>query len=131
VVAAGERPAAEEEAMTRIRTGLLPGLLLAIGACGGGDKSDGMASLGGAPEGDDQLFASEDTVEAERQVVEPVLGEATPMYEDEPGTWGPEEADQFVGDGGWSRRPSQRSRPPASDLPGDAGRAGRHQPAAA
>jgi hypothetical protein len=37
--------------MTRIRMGLVPGLLLAlalaIGACGGGGKSDGVASLGG------------------------------------------------------------------------------------
>jgi hypothetical protein len=37
--------------MTRIRMGLLPGLLLvlalALAACGGGDKGDGVASLGG------------------------------------------------------------------------------------
>jgi glucose-6-phosphate 1-dehydrogenase len=58
--------------------------------------------LGDALEGDDQLFAREDTVEAEWQVVEPILGDPTPLYEYEPGTWGPEEADQLVGDGGWS-----------------------------
>jgi Protein kinase domain len=50
--------------MTRVRTGLLPGLLLAIGACGGGDTYDGVASLGGALEGDDHRFANQDTVEA-------------------------------------------------------------------
>jgi hypothetical protein len=33
--------------MTRIRMGLLLGLLLALAACGGGDKGDGVASLGG------------------------------------------------------------------------------------
>jgi hypothetical protein len=37
--------------MTRIRMGLVPGLLLvlalALAACGGGDKGDGVASLGG------------------------------------------------------------------------------------
>jgi hypothetical protein len=37
--------------MTRIRMGLVPGLLLAlavaVAACGGGDKDDGVASLGG------------------------------------------------------------------------------------
>jgi glucose-6-phosphate 1-dehydrogenase len=26
----------------------------------------------------------------------------TPLYEYDPGTWGPEEADQLVADGGWS-----------------------------
>jgi glucose-6-phosphate 1-dehydrogenase len=58
--------------------------------------------LGDALEGDDELFAREDTVEAEWQVVEPILGDAAPLYEYEPGTWGPEEADQLVDDGVWS-----------------------------
>jgi hypothetical protein len=64
--------------MTRVRIGLPPGLLLVIGACGGGDKSDWVVSLGGALEGDDQLFANQDTVEAEWQVVEPVPGRRHP-----------------------------------------------------
>jgi glucose-6-phosphate 1-dehydrogenase len=41
-------------------------------------------------------------------VVDPVIGDdVTPLYEYDPGTWGPEEADQLVADGGWSnpRRP--------------------------
>jgi glucose-6-phosphate 1-dehydrogenase len=58
--------------------------------------------LGDALEGDGELFAREDTVEAEWQVVEPILGDAAPLYEYEPGTWGPGEADQLVADGGWS-----------------------------
>lgn len=66
---------------------------------------------GDALEGDDQLFASEDTVEAERQVVEPVLGDVAPVYEDEPGTSGPEEADQLIGEGGRSN-PARRERRP-------------------
>lgn len=37
--------------MTRIRVGLVPGLLLAlalaVAACGGGGRSNGVASLGG------------------------------------------------------------------------------------
>jgi glucose-6-phosphate 1-dehydrogenase len=66
---------------------------------------------GDALDGDDQLFASEDTVEAERQVVEPVLGDATPVYEDEPGTWGPEEADQLIGEGGRSNPAGRERRP--------------------
>ena len=65
--------------------------------------------LGDALEGDGELFAREDTVEAEWQVVEPILGDVAPLYEYEPGTWGPEEADQLVADGGWSN-PAPRER---------------------
>src|SRR6266511_454585 len=67
--------------------------------------------LGDALEGDGELFAREDTVEAEWQVVEPILGDAAPLYEYEPGTWGPEEADQLRTDGGWSN-PTRRGRRP-------------------
>jgi glucose-6-phosphate 1-dehydrogenase len=60
--------------------------------------------LGDAMEGETELFAREDAVEAEWRVVDPVLGaDATPLYEYDPGTWGPEEANQLVAaDGGWS-----------------------------
>ena len=67
--------------------------------------------LGDALEGDGELFAREDTVEAEWQVVEPILGDAAPLYEYEPGTWGPEEADQLLADGGWSN-PTRHGRRP-------------------
>jgi glucose-6-phosphate 1-dehydrogenase len=67
--------------------------------------------LGDALEGDSMLFAREDTVEAEWEVVEPILGDATPLYEYEPGTWGPEEADQLIGDGGWSDPAHRGHRP--------------------
>jgi glucose-6-phosphate 1-dehydrogenase len=67
--------------------------------------------LGDALEGDGELFAREDGVEAEWQVVEPILGDATPVYEYEPGTWGPEEADQLIAGGGWSN-PFRRGRRP-------------------
>jgi len=67
--------------------------------------------LGDALEGDGELFAREDGVEAEWQVVEPILGDAAPLYEYEPGGWGPEEADQIIADGGWSN-PSRRGRRP-------------------
>lgn len=67
--------------------------------------------LGDALEGDSELFAREDTVEAEWQVVEPVLGDAAPVHEYEPGTWGPDEADALVA-GGWSNpTASPRMRP--------------------
>src|SRR5215207_4696677 len=60
--------------------------------------------IGDAMEGVTELFAREDAIEAEWQVVDPVLGnDATPLYEYDPGTWGPDEADQLIGaDGPWS-----------------------------
>jgi len=60
--------------------------------------------IGDAMEGETELFARQDAVEAEWRVVDPVVGEdATPLYEYDPGTWGPEEADQLIaGDGTWS-----------------------------
>jgi glucose-6-phosphate 1-dehydrogenase len=67
--------------------------------------------LGDALQGDGELFAREDGVEAEWQVVEPILGDAAPLYEYEPGGWGPEEADQLLADGGWSN-PAPRGRRP-------------------
>ena len=58
--------------------------------------------LGDAMAGDATLVAREDAVEAAWAVVEPVLGNVTPVGEYEPGTWGPSEADRLVADvGGW------------------------------
>ena len=60
--------------------------------------------LGAAMHGDTELFARQDMVESEWRVVDPVLGDdATPLYEYDPGTWGPAEADELIApDGGWS-----------------------------
>jgi glucose-6-phosphate 1-dehydrogenase len=59
--------------------------------------------LGDAMHGETELFAREDAVEAEWRVVDPVVGEdVTPLYEYDPGSWGPAAADQLVADGGWS-----------------------------
>jgi glucose-6-phosphate 1-dehydrogenase len=58
--------------------------------------------LGAAMHGDTELFARQDMVEAEWRVVDPVLGEDTPLYAYDPGTWGPGEADELIApDGGW------------------------------
>jgi len=58
--------------------------------------------LGDAIRGDAMLFVREDAVEAAWRVVDPVLGNTTPVHEYEPNTWGPVEADQIiVADGGW------------------------------
>jgi hypothetical protein len=40
-------------------------------------------------------------VEAAWRIVEPVLGDATPLHTYEPGSWGPAEADRLIGDGRW------------------------------
>ena len=58
--------------------------------------------LGDAVRGDAMLFVREDAVEAAWRVVDPVLGNKTPVHEYEPNTWGPSEADQIVANGsGW------------------------------
>ncbi len=58
--------------------------------------------LGDAMAGDGTLFAREDGVEAAWAVVEPILGSTVPLYEYEPGTWGPSEAARLTAHiGGW------------------------------
>jgi glucose-6-phosphate 1-dehydrogenase len=58
--------------------------------------------LGEAIAGDTTLFAREDYVEEAWRIVDPVLRANTPVYEYEPGTWGPPEAGQsIVPPGGW------------------------------
>ena len=44
-----------------------------------------------------ELFTREDSVEAQWQVVDGILGGVTPFYPYEPGTWGPDEAYQLIG----------------------------------
>jgi glucose-6-phosphate 1-dehydrogenase len=58
--------------------------------------------LGDAMAGDATLFAREDYVEEAWRIVDPVLKAGTPVYEYEPGRWGPDETDQTVSPpGGW------------------------------
>jgi glucose-6-phosphate 1-dehydrogenase len=59
------------------------------------------AVLGHAMAGDATLFAREDYVEEAWRIVDPVLKADAPVYEYEPGTWGPKEADQNSPPGGW------------------------------
>ena len=59
--------------------------------------------LGDAMAGDATLFARQDVVEAAWAIVDPVIHGPSPMYEYEPGTWGPPEADRLVAEvGGWN-----------------------------
>jgi glucose-6-phosphate 1-dehydrogenase len=65
--------------------------------------------LGDAMLGDATLFAREDYVEEAWRIVDPVLKDGTPVYEYEPGTWGPKEVDAKVSPpGGW-QNPTLRS----------------------
>ncbi len=59
--------------------------------------------LGDAMLGDATLFTRQDAVEAAWAVVEPILGNVTPVHEYEPGTWGPPQADALTAAvGGWA-----------------------------
>lgn len=58
--------------------------------------------LSDAMAGDATLFARQDYVEEAWRIVDPVLKEGTPVYQYEPGSWGPDEANQRVAPpGGW------------------------------
>lgn len=62
-----------------------------------------MSDLGDAMAGDATLFAREDAVEVAWGIVQPILGNVTPVHEYDVGTWGPVEADRLTADvGGWA-----------------------------
>src|SRR6266571_4941935 len=52
--------------------------------------------LAAAMKGEETLFVREDSVEAQWRIVDPILGNVTPVYEYGPNTWGPPEADKLV-----------------------------------
>jgi glucose-6-phosphate 1-dehydrogenase len=52
--------------------------------------------IGAALDGDRWLFARQDTVEAMWTIVDPILGDATPVHPYARGSWGPKEADQLL-----------------------------------
>ena len=68
-----------------------------------GDEMDAYERLlGDAMNGDATLFARYDTVEAAWRIVEPVIHGPSDLWEYEPGSWGPPQADRLVADvGGW------------------------------
>jgi glucose-6-phosphate 1-dehydrogenase len=51
--------------------------------------------LGDALLGDGELFTRADAIQAAWRIVEPVLGNVTPLHEYEPNTWGPAQAQQL------------------------------------
>ena len=59
--------------------------------------------LGDAMEGDATMFAREDAVDLQWQIVEPLLHAPIPVHEYETGSWGPREADELTAEvGGWN-----------------------------
>jgi len=60
-----------------------------------GEMSPYERLIGEALQGDPMLFVREDEVETAWKIVEPVLGNATPVHEYAPGTWGPRDAESI------------------------------------
>ena len=59
--------------------------------------------IGDTMAGDATLFARQDVVEAAWAIVDPLVHDPGALYEYEPGSWGPPQADQLVADvGGWN-----------------------------
>jgi glucose-6-phosphate 1-dehydrogenase len=76
--------------------------------------------LGDAMAGDATLFARQDYVDEAWRIVDPVLEKTTPVYEYEPGTWGPAEVRQTVEpEGGWVN-PALTPQPAVADAVGAA-----------
>ena len=68
-----------------------------------GDEMEAYERLiGDAMIGDASLFARQDGVEASWRVVDQILATPTPVYEYEPGSWGPSESQALIAPfGGW------------------------------
>jgi glucose-6-phosphate 1-dehydrogenase len=98
VIAIGARAKKPGEGMTGAPTEL------SVVRRAGGDEMDAYERLlGDAMAGDPTLFARQDAVEAAWKVVDPVINRSSDLFEYEPGTWGPKEADKLVeGVGGWN-----------------------------
>ena len=107
-----------------------PDLMIAVGAMvkKAGEKLEGQpvelvisqqsdpAEMGAYEEllydavrGNSARFARQDYVEQAWRIVDPILGDAAPVYEYEPGTWGPPQASALiVPDDGWFDPPRPR-----------------------
>jgi glucose-6-phosphate 1-dehydrogenase len=68
-----------------------------------GRMGDYERLLSDAMSGDATLFARTDVVEAAWAIVDPLINDKSDLFEFEPGSWGPKEADRLVADvGGWN-----------------------------
>jgi glucose-6-phosphate 1-dehydrogenase len=70
----------------------------------GGDEMGAYERLlGDAMAGDATLFARQDAVEAAWRIVDPVIHGPSQLWEYDPGSWGPPQAERLVADiGGWN-----------------------------
>jgi glucose-6-phosphate 1-dehydrogenase len=73
--------------------------------------------LGDAIMGERTLFARQDYVEEAWRIVDPVLKAGTPIYEYEPDTWGPAEADTRLKPAGGWHNPAPKETAAISCLP--------------
>jgi glucose-6-phosphate 1-dehydrogenase len=64
----------------------------------GSDQRPYDRLIGAALDGQRWLFARQDTVEAAWKIVDPVLGDVTPVHPYAKGSWGPAEADRLLPD---------------------------------
>jgi glucose-6-phosphate 1-dehydrogenase len=64
----------------------------------GSDQRPYDRLIGAALDEERWLFARQDTVEAAWKIVDPVLGDATPVHPYPRGSWGPKEADRLLPD---------------------------------
>jgi glucose-6-phosphate 1-dehydrogenase len=74
------------------------------------DDGEGLEAyerlLGDALEGDGTLFSRQDVVEAAWRIVDPVIHGDSELFDYEPGSWGPPQADRLVAAvGGWNTPP--------------------------
>ncbi len=60
------------------------------------EKSPYERLLSNAIAGDESLFTRDDSVEAAWRIVDPILGQDTPVLEYAPGTWGPPESEKVI-----------------------------------
>ena len=72
---------------------------LAFAQAPGSDMRPYDRLIGAALEGEQWLFAPQDTVEAAWRVVDPVLGDAVPVVPYSRGSWGPKEVDALLPQG--------------------------------
>jgi glucose-6-phosphate 1-dehydrogenase len=112
VIALGARTKTPGEAMTGEQ------IELEVLHTPGDEMSAYERLIGDAMMGDATLFSRQDSAEAQWRVVDPILGNETPVHEYERGTWGPGEAAGIARNvGGW-HNPVAASGPTRRDVRG-------------